>query len=409
MFMLFWSSCIAAGRNVARASSLPFRVPTSRKIERWERHCNRLMQLQRRIRFPPLESFTVGDKTYMLPLKALGPPSHLPTQQELEYIAGFFDGDGCVSMRKRTGQMSMSISQALDSVGVLIHFRDSLGGGVYRGGGQTGTRQALLQWQVCGKAMQHAAQVLCKVSSRHRAQLRIAAAGTIAEADRSDVAQKLRLLKQKDNVPASFHCSWSYFAGFFDAEGSISVFGSHVGLHLQVEQKNPFVLQELHSFLHEGELTKWKLRLRANGFSTLVCTDLATCKLTLRHLLDAGLDLKQRQAALALSLSTDNDKHVREAIIGLNGLQNSYKRLDDAGIDRAKEIKLLCGKCRKASSKQEGELLQVKLEGLREEHKLQNLITKFKRLRGSIKQSLKDGGFMVPSSIRKQAGSIQRC
>ena len=36
--------------------------------------------------------------TYTLPLKALGPPSHLPTRQELGYLAGFFDGDGYVSM-----------------------------------------------------------------------------------------------------------------------------------------------------------------------------------------------------------------------------------------------------------------------------------------------------------------------
>ena len=370
---------------------------TASELAKWERCCNRLTQLQRRLRFPPLESFTVaGDKTYTLPLKALGPPSRLPTQEELEYLAGFFDGDGYVSMQERTGRVSMGISQALDSVRVLIRFRDSLGGGIYSHNCRTGTAQAALGWQVHGTTMQHAAQVLCKVPSMQRAQLQIAAAGIIGKADRSDVAQKLRLLKQKDHVPTSFQSSWPYFAGFFDAEGSITVRGSYAGLQVKVWQKNPFVLQELHSFLHSRELTNWKLRSMSDGCNALECTDLATCKLTLQYLLDAGLNVKQRQAALALSLTADSHKQSRDAIFELNGLQSKYKRLDDAGIERAKQIQSLYLKCRRASSKQARELLQVKLEGLREEHKLQNLITKSVRLRRSIRQSLEDGGFMVP-------------
>ena len=396
--MLFWLACIAAAWNVACASSSPFRVPTSRKIERLERNCNRLTELTGRIRFKPLNNFTVGDKSYTLPLETLPPPSHLPSQQELEYLAGFFDGDGCVTMTKRTGQMSMSIGQALDSVRVLIRFRDSLGGGVHHQSCRTGTRKAALQWRVYGATMQHAAQVLCKVPSMKRAQLQVAAAGIIGKADRSDVAQKLKLLKQKDHVPASFHCSWPYFAGFFDAEGSITVEGRSLGLYLKVRQMNSFVLQELHSFLHTGELTKWKLRLGSDGCNTLQCTDLATCKLTLQHLLDGGLEVKQRQATLALSLTLGNHKQVRNKVIALNGLQKRYDVLDDAGIDRAKQIQSLSHKCRRASSKQESELLQVKLEALREEHELQTLIVKSKRLRGSIRQLLQEGGFMKPVS-----------
>ncbi|CAK9077899.1 unnamed protein product [Durusdinium trenchii] len=395
--MLFWLACIAAAWNVACASSSPFRVPTSRKIERLKRHCNRLTALQKQIRFAPLDSFTLGDKTYKLPLKAVPPPSHIPAQQELEYLVGFFDGDGCVTMIKQRGSISLRVGQALDSASVLMRFRDSLGGGIYLERVRTGAQQASLQWVVCSTTMQHAARVLCKVPSMQRAQLQIAAAGTIIEADRSDVAQKLKQLKQNDHVPARFHCSWPYFAGFFDAEGSISV-GGCAGLQLKVWQKNPFVLQELHSFLHSRELTKWRLRLMSGGGNALECTQLATCKLTLRHLLDAGLEVKQRQAALALSLTFDNHKQVRDKVLALNGLQNKNDILDDAGIERAKEIKSLYEKCRRASSQQEWELLQAKLEALREEHELEKLITKCVRLRGSIRHSLQmDGGFMLPS------------
>ena len=136
----------------------------------------------------------------------------------------------------------------------------------------------------------------------------------------------------------------------------------------------------------------------SGGGNALECTQLATCKLTLRHLLDAGLEVKQRQAALALSLTFDNHKQVRDKVPALNGLQNKNDILDDAGIERAKEIKSLYEKCRRASSQQEWELLQAKLEALREEHELEKLITKCVRLRGSIRHSLQmDGGFMLPS------------
>ena len=369
---------------------------TASELAKWERRCNRLTQLQRQIRFLPLQHFSVGDMTYTLPLKALGPPSHLPTRQELGYLAGFFDGDGYVSMVKSTGQMSMGIGQTLDSARVLIRFRDSFGGGIWHHRCQSGTHRATLQWQVHGRTMRHAAQVLCKVPSMQRAQLQIAAAGKITKADRSGVAQTLRLLKQKDHVPANFSCSWPYFAGFFDAEGSISVRGSCVGLELQVGQMNPFVLEELHSFLHKQELSKWRLECRSDGGCQLRCADLATCKRTLRHLLDAGLDLKQSQAALAVSLEADNHKQVREHMFSLNGFNSKYRRLDDAGIERAKQINSVRKQFNRASSQQERELLQAKLEGLREDHKLQKLQLKSVSLRGSIRQSLQDGGFVVP-------------
>ena len=196
-------------------------------------------------------------------------------------------------------------------------------------------------------------------------------------------------------MPANFECSWPYFAGFFDAEGSITVPGTYIGLHLAVAQNNPFVLKELHSFLHKHGLKRWTLLSQSEGPCRLVCTDLATCKLTLQRLLDAGIDLKQKQAALALSLMADNHKQVREDMLALNGLQNKYKRLDDEGIKRAKEIRRLGQSWNRASS-QERELLQVKLEGLREEHKLQNLVTKCMRLRQNIRQSLREGGAVLP-------------
>ncbi|CAK9046789.1 unnamed protein product [Durusdinium trenchii] len=279
-------------------------------------------------------------------------------------------------MEKSHGVIHMKICQSLDSAAVLMRFRDFLGGGIYRHSDRTGTKEATLQWKVHGTTMQHAADVLCKFPSMQRAQLQIAAGGAVARADRSDMIQTLKQLKQMDHVPTTFQSSWPYFAGFFDAEGSITVGGTYVGLHLQVHQKNPFVLEELHSFLLKHKLNKWALHSdNSRGAWKLQCRHRATCQLTLRHLLDSGLDLKKRQADLALSLTADNQMQVREAMFELNGNQNKYGRLDGPGIQRAKEISSVRQQLKKASQ-QERELLEVKLEGLLEEHKLQNLVTK---------------------------------
>ncbi|CAK9098374.1 Uncharacterized protein SCF082_LOCUS46109 [Durusdinium trenchii] len=183
---------------------------------------------------------------------------------------------------------------------------------------------------------------------------------------------------------------------FFDAEGSISVAGSSCTLRMEINQKIPFVLEELHFFLRKNDLNKWTLKHLSSGYYKLRCVDTATCKLTLQRLLKCGLDVKKKQAALALSLTPDNHKQVREAIHELNGYQTRYQRLDDKGVERAKDIQRVGNQLRNASSQQKLETLRVKLGDLREEHTLQNLVTKCRRLRRHIRQSLQEGGVMMP-------------
>ena len=68
---------------------------TAAEWNRWQRRCHRLTKLQQRITFPELKSIGVKGVAHSLPLKAVGPPERNPTQEELEYLVGFFDGDGC--------------------------------------------------------------------------------------------------------------------------------------------------------------------------------------------------------------------------------------------------------------------------------------------------------------------------
>ena len=340
----------------------------------------------------------------MLPLATVGPPSTHPSQDEMEYLVGFFDGDGCVTMEKDSGTISLELGQSLKCAKILIRFRESLGGGIYHHSNRTGTKKQTLLWKVSGNTMRHAAEVLSRVPSMKGAQLQIAAWGNWSKEDRTDLSRRLALLKQKEHVPANFHVSWSYFAGFFDAEGSISVVWTGARIRLEIGQMNPFVLDELQNFLHRHNLIGWKVYNYNVWGAKLVCQRFVTCQLTLQHLLSWGLSLKQKQAALALSLTPENHLEVRDAIFRLNGLQKQYDRLDDKGIARAKEIAKVSRQLRNASSQDTHDLLQRKVQELREQHVLQNLITKCQRLRSGIRQSFREGGLLT----ELQTGDLQR-
>ena len=367
---------------------------TASEWNRWQRRCNRLSQLQGRIKFPPPTSITVEGVTHNLPVRTVGPPERHPTQEELEYLVGFFDGDGCVSMDSRTGSMRLKVSQSIGSAEVLFQYRKLLGGGISKESNGTGKQKATLQWQVSGWKMRHVAALLSQIPSMKHAQLIIAAGGNIAGPRRERIGEQLFHLKQEDHIAKMLKCTWAYFAGFFDAEGSVTVTPLSVGLRLEVAQLNPFVLERLLGFLHDSGLDRWWLR--HGNCSQLVSTDVATSKQTLKHLLDHGLSLKKKQAQLALSLNAANHQQVREAVMSLNGWQNKYNRLDEEGLSRAKELQSLQIKSRQSTCLKEQELLQDTIQVLREEHVFQKLVSKCHLMRKDIRKMLSEGAFVSP-------------
>ena len=214
-------------------------------LDRGQRRCDRLTQLQRRIRFPRLQTINVNGHDIKLPLPA-AEPVRTPAQEELEYLVGFFDGDGCVSMNRKTGEAQLAIGQNVDSAEVLLHFRSLLGGSICRHSASTGSHKAMVRWQVYGPKMKAAAETLCRVPSMKQAQLLIAANGSVADNDSARVAERLQTLKGSQHVLDQWSdCSWPYFAGFFDAEGCIRVRPLHAGLQLSLDQVNPCVLVRL--------------------------------------------------------------------------------------------------------------------------------------------------------------------
>ena len=390
----FSSLCVQVRGNIQTFSLLIRSTATN--LDRWQRRCDRLTQLQRKIHFPPLQAITVDGRTYQLPLST-AEPERLPSQEELEYLAGFFDGDGCVTFNASSGKVEMKIEQAADSAGILLHFRSLLGGGVYRGKSARGAANAAVSWNVCGAKMTDAAATLSKVPSMKQAQLLIAArASIVAKADRARVGKELKMLKQPQHQPdQSARCLWPYFAGFFDAEGCIRVDARCVGLRLEVSQVNPVMLKQLLRFLRKTDCA-WTLYDK--GFYWLLaCSQLRESKATLELLLANGLRVKRKQAELALSLTAENHFQIRDAISSLSGLQGRYQRLDADGITRAREIHRLQQRVRRVSGPEHTSLL-TQIEELRAEHHLQKLISRCDLLRKDMRQSLRQGGWVLSTN-----------
>ena len=391
------SSVSAHGRGAVQPFSLLHRCVAT-ELGRWQRRCDRLTQLQRRIRFPALQTITVGGETYQLPLRAVE-PQRAPNPEELEYLVGFFDGDGCVTMNRNTGHVRLQVDQNVDSADVLLQFRSYLGGNVCFLLPATGTSKAALQWQVCGSKMAQAAAALSRIPSMKQAQLLIAANGQVAKADIPRTEKELKLMKQRLHVPGQrLKISWPYCAGFFDAEGCITVRPTYAGLQLRLDQVNPCVLVNLLRFLHEKQLHTWTLRHSAS-YSSLTCSNLRESKQTLERLLANGLLLKQQQAELALTLTAHNYLQIRDAISSLNGLQGRYKRLDSAGVARAREIRRVQKRLPRLPGPEYCTMLS-QLDELRAEHSLQKLITRGSLVRKDMRQSLRQGGQVVSRATR---------
>ena len=240
---------------------------TASEWKRWQRCCDRLTKLQQRIKFPQPVSVTVKGVTYALPLKNMGPPEKEPTQEELEYLVGFFDGDGCVTMKSQCGQISLQIGQSIDSAQVLLLFRDKLGGGVSRHSNRTGQSKACLIWQVYSSTMHHAALLLGRIPSMKQGEIQIAAGAPIEKADQAKVAEQLKAFKRKDYCPKKLTITWPQFAGFFDAEGSVSVHHSNVAFELRIGQANPCVLKHVQQ-ANLGALAKQRLTVKEDASQT---------------------------------------------------------------------------------------------------------------------------------------------
>eukprot|EP00439_Symbiodinium_sp_Y106_P062231 s474_g9.t1 len=290
----------------------------------------------------------------------------------LRYLAGFFDGDGCVSCSSDLSGCIVAVTQSFDKADVLMLLCEMFGGSIRRSRNGVGLWKPVLQWIACGQSARRAASLLAPHSITKRKQLLLAGAWPKQRSDREDCKVELRALKYSDSAVAG-PCSWEYCAGFFDAEGCISQPGGGACLRLDIVQKHAQVLKCLSDFLAGSIGIHAKVSAATSTMHRLRVHGLRNCKQMLQCMLEAGLLCKAKQAELALGLTAENAMQVCAEFAHLTGNQQYGKRLDADGRQNIKMITTLrrqAGNMIRRKELHKAEVILRKLEVLQSEHEL---------------------------------------
>lgn len=380
----------------------------SGSLEKLQRRRERLEGLLARIQRPRLESFEVDGKRYHLPLLAKDAEIEHCSEDKLAYLAGFFDGDGCVSLNKTTGSFTLTLSQSVNGAGTLMRFRQHFGGSICRSQDGNGFTRPKLQWQLCGEAMKRASTLLTKHSRTKRSQLEISARGHVEKASRVQVTDELKLLKRGDYVPDNRQLSWQYLAGFFDAEGYIRVFPNSASIGLELAQVKPAILMQILSFLHRQQHLSGKLysnqslSTNKSAHYRINCSGNELCKRILQELLAHGLQQKGEQAKLARDLTFQNHVEIRDALFQLVGQQSRYKRLDSVGMETSKQIRQVQNRLQRKTVQDERATLEEELSLLKKRREIHKLQSSCERMCSDLRKLLKLGASIGPLQVAKK-------
>ncbi|CAE7852136.1 unnamed protein product [Symbiodinium microadriaticum] len=318
------------------------------------------------LQWPRLLRFHGYGETHELPLRSdkCKPPGALPAADErvLQYLAGFFDGDGCVFGG------GIHVVQCFDRAEVLMLFRTAFGGSITKNRDGKGLNRPILQWRVFGQAARQAASLLAPRSiTKHRQLLLLAGLPPQASSrSRQECTSELSFLKRFDSA-VSRECSVEYFTGLFDADGHIALAGN-AALRVEVSQKFGTVLRCLqHMLAHDLGIQASLYHLESK--STLRIRGTSACKAVLREMLGSGMLAKARQAELAVNVTLQNAVEVGKEMTNCVGNQTCGKRQDHAGRVRALKIARMQAKARAGI----GDSSQLQeLHRLRCEHTLLN-------------------------------------
>ncbi|CAE7702500.1 unnamed protein product [Symbiodinium microadriaticum] len=358
---------------------------STKTLQQLNRRFSRLRALQRRLVLPPITQFTTSGIKFNLPLRTTARACQQLPQHTLEYLAGFFDGDGCVFGDVKQTSM-LCVEQCSSGSPVLLLFRSAFGGSISGRGVRTGLQRPVLRWHVSGKRARDAASLLATVASCKRPQLIIAADWPQTFESRAHAAAELKRLKNV--APKSVLCpSWAYFAGFFDAEGCISMrFPSQICLI--IVQKLPGILQALRDFL-AGERIACQLSTTERG-ARLVIGATKVSKHVLCMLLSAGLRVKREAARTAVSMHRGSFQTARGDLAHCVGYQNRYKRLTAEGLLRSRSIGSLRSKLGNATDALHPSL-QEELQQLRADHAWSCALERCALIRSDVRTMLAQG------------------
>ncbi|CAE8621379.1 unnamed protein product [Polarella glacialis] len=370
----------------------------------------------RKLHWAPVNYFIAEGQRYQVPWRApstvgsiLKDPDSALSDEELQYLVGFFDGDGSVFPAPDGSCCVLSVGQSYTRGEALLRFSSAFGGAVYKAGRGKGLWKPMVQWTVRGAAGKLAARTLSQLPSMKQAQLQLAANWPSCRKERGELAVSLKLLKQPDHKP-ELYCSWAFMAGFFDAEGYIRIRPLYAGVNLQLVQKNRSILDCIHVFLQVQQPGQWStVVVYDNGIHRISCNSTRGSQQALEHMLQAGLSVKRREAELALMISPSNHVRIREDVSRPSGNQSKHRRLDESGMLRAMEIHRIGDRLRKArASNPKVCRLQedLHLQQLKMEHKKNCRLSVIGLLRNDIRQLLAQGASVNQTDSEKVPSCI---
>ena len=375
----------------------------TKTLQQLQRRFDRLRGLQSRLVLPRITHFELNGMRFELPLKAKAVcPSKSVPQHTLEYLAGFFDGDGCVAGNAGYNNCQLTVAQAVSGSTVLLLFRSAFGGSISLFS-TVGYGQPVLRWQLAGQRARQVASLLEPLTSCKRSQLRIAAAWPQAHDAKAEAATELKRLKHIPTGKASC-LSWTYLAGFFDAEGCVSPTYPST-LSLIVVQKHPDILWAIQCFLAANGVYCQVATANTGKSARLTITKTDVSKHVLVKLLSEGLRAKRSTARAALHMSHENFLAVREDIFQTVGYQNRYNRLTVQGVKRARAIRSLQIKLRAAKDCLHP-WLNEELQGQRLDHLWKCAVERCAAIRLDIRASLAHGAAVTSRTNQNKSCTI---
>ena len=368
--------------------NLDMQTSHQRLLQKLELICQRLKQHLDKQSWPRPTHLEVGSVSFKLPVsrEQLGASSVQIPKVSIAYLAGFFDGDGCVSPAGLSG-CQLRVGQQFLGASILVAFLKAFGGSIHFHAGGTGVRKPILVWTAYGQTARFAAAALHAHCLVKREQLSIVINWPQEAPKREELALRLKSLKQAPpDIGVQTGISWNYFTGFFDAEGCIRVSPEGKSVSLDMSQKDGIILQVIQHFLLNKLPAGSHVPIYFNGHdNSLRVLSLSVVVPMLREMVANGLLLK-RPTALHVLHSLHLPHSVLRNEPPIKGNQQFQKKLDEGGCIRAQNINRLRSSLRHAGKSQSPKVseLDAQLSAAILEHSILNSLTRVQRLRHAI-------------------------
>ena len=397
--------CSRAVAHCAPQKSLNLLLPTTTAVWHGELQIDhagyqkKLAEITKRLKehlkgqkWPKLTHLEVEGRRFKLPVRLddLDPSfiAELEEDTDDKHLAGFFDGDGCVSPQSCLSGCILQVAQSAKNNIILFRYLIRHGGCISLQRAGCGSASPSVCWRASGQTAWHAASVLQMNYLVKKEQLRIATSWPACKEKRNACKTRLVLLKNiAPDLPSSQALSWTYLAGFFDAEGCIRLSPTCNTFRLEIGQRHATILKFIHSFLL-GQLPRHSsLKLYCRKTSSLLhCARRATITAILNNLLAHRLEGKRPEALLALNMADSSHSKLRQDLALGKGRQSYFTRLDDHGCTRARDINNKAKKLRYAVGKGlvVADKLQLDLTRAKLQHEVLNSQSQIQKLRSFI-------------------------